>query len=117
MYVYKIIRVFLIAFLITYFSGCIWFFVVTSFRENNAFYDKFLSNDNLTNWDKLIICCYFSLTTLSTVGYGDYYPISDTEIITAIFYMICGVAFFSYIMGSFIEILSNYQKKMGITSK
>ena len=44
-------------------------------------------------------------------------PLSDIEVITAIFYMICGVAFFSYIMGSFIEILSNYHKKMGILNK
>lgn len=27
--------------------------------------------------------------------------------------MLGGVAFFSYIMGNFIEILSNYEKKMG----
>ena len=26
--------------------------------------------------------------------------------------MLCGVAFFSYIMGSFIEIISNYDKKI-----
>ena len=31
--------------------------------------------------------------------------------------MLGGVTFFSYIMGNFIEILSNYDKKMGITDK
>jgi hypothetical protein len=31
--------------------------------------------------------------------------------------MLCGVAFFSYIMGSFIEIISNYDKKMGTVDK
>lgn len=107
-YVYKIVRVFMIAILITYFSGCIWYFIVSSFREDNAFYDTFLNKPGIDNMTKLIICCYFSLTTLSTVGYGDYYPISDLEIITSIIYMICGVAFFSYVMTSFIEILSNY---------
>ena len=60
------------------------------------------------NLSKLIISCYFALTTLSTVGYGDYYPITDIEIMTAVSLMLCGVAFFSYIMGSFIEIISNY---------
>lgn len=57
----------------------------------------------------MIISCYFALTTLSTVGYGDYYAISNIEIITAIFIMLGGVAFFSYIMGSFIDIISDYQ--------
>jgi hypothetical protein len=48
------------------------------------------------------------------VGYGDFYPVSDSERIFAVFIMLFGVAFFSYIMGSFIEILSNYQQKMGV---
>ena len=35
----------------------------------------------------------------------------------AVFLMLCGVAFFSYIMGSFIEIIANYRKKMGVIDK
>ena len=27
--------------------------------------------------------------------------------------MLCGVAFFSYIMGNFIDILTNFEKKLG----
>jgi hypothetical protein len=66
---------------------------------------------------KLIISCYYALTTLSTVGYGDYYPISNNERIIAVVIMLGGVAFFSYIMGNFIEIISNYEKKMGVVDK
>ena len=47
----------------------------------------------------------FALTTLSTVGYGDYVPISNFERVVAAIIMLCGVAFFSYIMSNFIEIL------------
>ena len=57
--------------------------------------------------------CYYALTTLSTVGYGDYYPISNQERFAAVIVMLGGVAFFSYIMGNFIEIITNYEKKMG----
>lgn len=32
-----------------------------------------------TEGEKLIISCYFALTTLSTVGYGDLYPVSPLE--------------------------------------
>ena len=31
--------------------------------------------------------------------------------------MLGGVAFFSYIMGNFIEILTSYEKKMGVIDK
>lgn len=56
---------------------------------------------------------YFALTTLSTVGYGDYYPKSKIEMILTSVIMLSGVAFFSYIMSNFIEIVSNYDAKMG----
>ena len=32
----------------------------------------------------------------------------------AVIFMLGGVAFFSYIMGNFIEILTSYEKKMGV---
>lgn len=66
---------------------------------------------------KLAISCYFALTTLSTVGYGDYYPVSNVERIVAVGIMLGGVAFFSYIMGNFIEIITNYEKKMGVVDQ
>ena len=72
-----------------------------------------LLDNNIGNQRRLIISCYYALTTLSTVGYGDYFPISNYERLIAIIIMIMGVAFFSYIMGNFIEIISNYEKKMG----
>lgn len=65
----------------------------------------------------MIICCYFALTTLSTVGYGDLTPITNFEKICGIIIMILGIAFFSYIMGNFNDVLINYDKKMGIVDK
>jgi hypothetical protein len=65
------------------------------------------------NFKKAIISCYFALTTLSTVGYGDFYPQSNVERIIAVFVMLCGVAFFSYILGNFIDIIQNYDMKKG----
>jgi len=58
---------------------------------------------------KLAISCYFALTTLSTVGYGDYYPVSNVERIVAVGIMLGGVAF--------IEIITNYEKKMGVVDQ
>ena len=60
---------------------------------------------------------YFTLTTLSTTGYGDYTPTNNVERIVSLLLMLGGVAFFSYIIGNFIDIISNYDKKMGLTDK
>lgn len=72
---------------------------------------------NYPQYSQLVIICYFALTTLSTVGYGDMYPISNLEKISAVIIMLCGVAFFSFIMGNFIENLKNYDSKMGTPDK
>ena len=68
-------------------------------------------------YKRIVIMLYFALTTLSTVGYGDYHPISDLEMIITSLVMLGGVAFFSYIMGNFIEIITNYDAKMGTLDK
>jgi hypothetical protein len=42
---------------------------------------------------------YFAFTTLCTVGFGDYYPVSVTERGTYVLIFLFGVALFSYFMG------------------
>ena len=59
----------------------------------------------MPNYEKLITVCYYAITTLSTVGYGDLYPINNIEKIVGIFIMLIGVAYFSFIMGNFIDII------------
>lgn len=53
-----------------------------------------------------IVSTYFAFTSLSTVGFGDYYPVSDMERLVGAFVLLFGVAIFSYIMGNFITILT-----------
>lgn len=48
---------------------------------------------------------YFTFTTLSTVGFGDFSPKSNIERMILAFGMLMGVAIFSVIMGQFIEML------------
>ena len=133
LYVYKIFRLIIIAIIITYFIGCFWFLFCSIQFNNlkeiykrddtgqfinemgetiNTFINEFGLEDEAPS-KQLVISCYYALTTLSTVGYGDYFPISNSERFFAVIIMLGGVAFFSYIMGNFIEIISNYEKKMG----
>ena len=61
-----------------------------------------------TETELTILTIYYSFTTLSTVGFGDYAPRSDTERLVISFILPCGVAIFSYIMGIFIDILNEF---------
>ena len=61
--------------------------------------------EEFTQPKKLITCMYYALTTLSTVGYGDYYPTSIAEKIFGSIVQIFGVTFFSILMNGFIEVV------------
>jgi len=54
---------------------------------------------------------YYAFTTLSTVGFGDYHPKSNTERIFIAFFMLLGVAVFSYIMGNFILMIDVFKNQ------
>ncbi|CDW72458.1 cation channel family protein [Stylonychia lemnae] len=120
MYSYKIFRLIIIAIIITYFVGCFWYLISSNLNSDDNYDQSFVAKyfvDVPEDYDRLIISCYFALTTLSTVGYGDLVPQTQVEMIFGILVMLCGVGFFSYIMSSFIEIISNYDKKMGAVDK
>ena len=70
-------------------------------------YDKHI-DFHRTDAQNGITLMYFAITSLSTVGFGDYTPRSDQERLCGAFILLFGVAIFSYIMGIFIEILSTY---------
>ena len=125
LYVYNVFRLIIIAIFITYIIGCITLFMSNDLNSDIDVEEglTFSANFELGEYSyhryyaQLITICYFALTTLSTVGYGDMYPISNLEKISAVVIMLCGVAFFSFIMGNFIENLKNYDAKMGTPDK
>ncbi|EGB12308.1 hypothetical protein AURANDRAFT_9605, partial [Aureococcus anophagefferens] len=49
---------------------------------------------------RYLAAMYWAFTTMTTVGYGDITPAGDMERIYAIFAMLMGVSFYSYIIAS-----------------
>ena len=47
------------------------------------------------------------MTSLSTIGFGDYYPVNDFERLLISFVILFGVAIFSLFMGQLLEMISN----------
>lgn len=64
--------------------------------------------DDMTVKRKILTMAYFSFTTLSTVGFGDKYPVSDGERLWMVIIMLLGIMVFSYIMGLFTEMLNTF---------
>ena len=55
--------------------------------------------------NQALAAMYFAFTSLSTVGFGDFYPVSDVERIIGAMVLMFGVAIFLFIMGKFIEMI------------
>lgn len=55
--------------------------------------------------DVTIILIYFGLTSLSTIGFGDYHPISNAERLISTFMLLFGVSIFSWALAELHQIL------------
>ena len=100
-------------FFFSYYIGILWFvmcelhedFVLdVNFKTHSdveSLDDNFISYFNLQNksaYNLVIISTYFSLTSLTTIGLGDYRPTNSLERFVCAFILLFGVSIFSYIM-------------------
>jgi len=106
----KLLKYYLIMCISAYFLGIFWYIMcVWSNTNNDDGFESFVNNnfgddlqpriiadkDPLT---KSLICCYWAITTLTTVGFGDYYPINQYEKIYGSIVFCFGVSFFAYVL-------------------
>ena len=73
--------------------------------ENQNTFITYYAFDSKDDFTKFITMVYYTMTTLSTIGFGDYHPWSDEERLFQVILFISGVSIFSYLMGVFIEII------------
>ena len=57
-------------------------------------------------WSKILRSFYYALTTLSTVGFGDFYPKSNGERLMGSLVILIGVALFSIIISEFLDMIN-----------
>ena len=100
-------------FLFAYYIGIFWMIMCEFYEDfvDDANYglhpdvtnleDNFILHFGLHNKDAfnlVIISTYFSLTSLTTVGLGDYRPVNSLERFVCSFILLFGVSIFSFIM-------------------
>ena len=126
-YFLKILKLVIIILNLSYLFGVFWMCLCEAVLDfqfdididtyvNNDFVeepDLFLNYFEIykkSEYETLIITTYFAFTSLSTVGLGDFHPRGNIERVCTAFMLLFGVAIFSYIMGNFIEILSEFKE-------
>lgn len=109
-YFFKTFELVIIILTVSYFMGMFWYIfcdltAIEDPDDQNVGFMEYWHLDEYSSYEKAVIVTYFSFTTLSTVGFGDFHPRSDQERVLCAVILLVGVAIFSYIMQNFIQIL------------
>ncbi|KAJ3102858.1 Kinesin-like protein kif27 [Phlyctochytrium planicorne] len=108
---------------ITHWLACIWYVNVCPDRDSGECTMPSKSENLLQKHQTLtslyVQSVYWTVTTMTTTGYGDITPSNDGQRIFAIFTMTSGIFFYGYVSGTIASALSNmdsrrvsYQQKM-----
>ena len=115
---YKLIKFLLSVFVCVHVFGCFWYFSarVEGFdTESWVVRTNHLDDDTLTLY---MFSVYWAITTCVTVGYGDITPQTDLELVICMVWMVAGVGFYSYTVGSLSSFLTSVDTRQSIlTSK
>ena len=97
--------------IMTHLVACLWFIAA---RTYNFAPETWVYRNNLldiSDSDFYLSGFYWACTVLTTVGYGDITPFTTFEVLVAISWMICGIGFYSLVVGSLSSVLSSLDEK------
>lgn len=95
-------------FAVNYLCGVIWYELVKRFLSPGLSEDNFITYfypEHLSSQSKQLISSYFAFTTLTTCGFGDIVPITDSERLCCSIFLLFGVAIYSYIGDKFAKMV------------
>ena len=116
----RLVFTLLIFLMLSHFMACFWIFTAqlsTNFIQDPDNETNVIPDPENNNWiiangfseesdpSKYVIAFYFTVTTISTVGYGDISGTNDYERGTCCVLMVLGVTFFSIASGTFTNLI------------
>ncbi|KAL4508282.1 hypothetical protein ABPG72_003586 [Tetrahymena utriculariae] len=107
----QLVKLVFIMIFVSHFATCIWIYEAKSIFTDNNWMNFF--HINQYQWEEQYVRgYYFIIVTMSTIGYGDMYPINSFEIVMAIFTIIFATGIFGYSINQMGFIFNQIQEYM-----
>ena len=111
--VIRMINLVVIIFLIDHCVACLWFFIGNVATVSNQSWLTRASLQDAITTTQYMKALYWSITTLTTVGYGDITPTNDLEIAFTLVIMFLGVSMYAFIIGNVASLIANLDANQG----
>ena len=96
---------------VNHICSCLFYFISRLFNNNEKTWVYHLNYNDRSNVDLYYISLYWTLTTVTTVGYGNVYAWNSIEKIYSVFVICLGIVIYSYWIGTLSGIIANLKKK------
>jgi hypothetical protein len=113
----RLMRSMFIVLIMAHFIACMWYF---SAKLDNFEPDTWVVRNELQDKDNgtlYMFSLYWSITTLTTVGFGDINARTNSERIICIIWMMFGVGFYSFTVGSISSVLSSIDTEASLVEE
>lgn len=100
--------------LVVHWGSCLWHGVGN--RDEKVTWLKHYGLDTLSGGDRYLWALYYTLTMMSTVGFGDLTPRNSTEIHVTIMMLVVSTLVFSLLMGVLMDLIGNLRRHARILS-
>lgn len=104
-----ILRLLLLLLIVTHWCACTWYFVGT-LNPGHSWIDVHLK-DNPYLLEHYSWAVYFTLTTMTTVGYGDVVVSNFTEVCFVLALLVIASVVFAGLVGAFTALIDNFNKE------
>ncbi|GFZ08396.1 K+ transporter 1 [Actinidia rufa] len=89
-------------------AGCFYYRIADRYKDpKNTWIGVVMGEDFHQHrlWNRYVMTMYWSITTLTTTGYGDIHPVNEREMIFDIFYMLFNLGLNSYLIGNMTNLV------------
>jgi CRP-like cAMP-binding protein len=99
--------------ILSHLVGCLWYIIPKLYDEQNSWVVKSGLRDEPT-LRLYLFSLYWSFSTIFTVGFGDIHAYNTVEYVISIIWMLFGVGFYSFTIGTLSSVLVNMDTRENI---